>query len=77
VADGKNRRELSGLLYAELRQNGLNSKVSPSYILSGKTKTFHEFPALKTKPEDLLLEVKDGKLYITNTGMPHNLPTAD
>jgi len=24
-----------------------------------------------------LLEVKDGKLYITNVGVPHNLPTAD
>jgi len=35
---------------------------------------FHLFNL--AKPEDLLLEVKDGKLYITNTGVPHNLPNA-
>jgi hypothetical protein len=42
-----------------------------------KPRHSHEFPALKAKPEDLLLEVKDGKLHITNVGVPHNLPTAD
>ena len=41
-----------------------------------KPRHLHEVPALKAKPEDLLLEVKDGKLYITNVGVPHNLPTA-
>jgi len=42
-----------------------------------KPRHSHEFPALKAKPEDLRLEVKKDKLYITNVGVPHNLPTAD
>ncbi|WP_448583938.1 multiheme c-type cytochrome [Thermocrinis sp.] len=42
-----------------------------------KPRHSHEFPALRAKPEDLKLEIKENKLYITNVGVPHNLPTAD
>jgi len=42
-----------------------------------KPRTSHEFPSLKAKSEDIKVELKPGRLVLTNVGVPHNLPTAD
>jgi len=42
-----------------------------------KQRTSHRFPALRAGEKDLKVELKNGKLLITNVGIPHNLPTAD
>ncbi|WP_457599844.1 multiheme c-type cytochrome [Hydrogenivirga sp.] len=42
-----------------------------------KPRTSHEFPSLKAEARDIRVELSEGKLLITNVGVPHNLPTAD
>ena len=50
----------------------------PFYLFHlAKPRTSHEFPTLKVKGEDIRLELKGSSLLLTNTGVPHNLPTAD
>ncbi len=42
-----------------------------------KPRTSHRFPTLKASEKDIKVELKEGRLVITNVGVPHNLPTAD
>lgn len=50
----------------------------PFYLFHlAKPRTSHKFPSLKAKPEDLEVKLEEGKLVLTNVGVPHNLPTAD
>ena len=37
----------------------------------------HRFPPLKAKGEDLSVRLEGSRIVIENTGVPHNLPTAD
>ena len=60
-----------------LGKKDLIQKFPFHFFHLSKPRHSHEFPALKAKPEDLKLEIKENKLYITNVGVPHNLPTAD
>ncbi|RLJ69892.1 cytochrome c554/c'-like protein [Hydrogenivirga caldilitoris] len=42
-----------------------------------KPRTSHEFPSLKAKSDDIRVQLEGNELVLTNTGVPHNLPTAD
>jgi hypothetical protein len=47
------------------------------YFHFAKPRHSHEFPTLKASEEELRVWFENGKLFIQNTGIPHNLPTAD
>ncbi|RMG99999.1 MAG: hypothetical protein D6699_08060 [Aquificota bacterium] len=58
----------------------LVQKFPFEYFHSKKTRHDHSFPPGIAKPNDISVELERGevlKLRITNTGVPHNLPTAD
>ena len=60
-----------------LGKKDLIQKFPFQYFHLAKSRTSHEFPALKAKEKDIKVELSKGSLVLTNVGVPHNLPTAD
>lgn len=50
----------------------------PFYLLHlSKPRTSHRFPSLKAEKKDIEIRLEGNTLILKNTGVPHNLPTAD